>query len=222
MKIALCGGACLTSNVTRRWWTTSGGREREVTMSFPAKRELLAQIAPRYRAASHAQKSVILDEFVAATGYARKYAIRLLTGPPPAAAAITRPRAAALRPGGAGGAPESPGGGQRHLRQAAGPVPARAGAGAGAARPPGAHRGGARRSCWRSARPRPTACWPRPGAPAAPRGIDHDPAGRAAQAADPDAHLRRLGRRPRPASWRPTWSPTAAARRPAPSCTRWR
>jgi hypothetical protein len=51
-------------------------------MSFQAKRELLAQVAPRYQHAPHAYKSLILDEFVAATGYARKYAIRLLTRPP--------------------------------------------------------------------------------------------------------------------------------------------
>jgi hypothetical protein len=63
-------------------------------MSFQSKRELLAQVAPRYQQASHAQKSIILDEFVAATGYARKYAIRLLTCPPlPAPARISRPRA---------------------------------------------------------------------------------------------------------------------------------
>ena len=63
-------------------------------MSFQAKRELLAQIAPRYREASHSQRSVILNEFVAATGYARKYAIRLLTQPLPLATSpIKRPRA---------------------------------------------------------------------------------------------------------------------------------
>lgn len=63
-------------------------------MSFRSKRELLAQVAPRYQQASHAQKSVILDEFVAATGYARKYAILLLTRPPlPAPTQIRRPRA---------------------------------------------------------------------------------------------------------------------------------
>src|SRR5215218_955927 len=62
-------------------------------MSFPAKRELLAQTAGRYRAASHAQKSTILDEFIAATGYGRKYAIRLLRQPAAITAAIKRPRA---------------------------------------------------------------------------------------------------------------------------------
>ena len=63
-------------------------------MSFRSKRELLAQVAPRYQQAGHTQKSVILDEFVAATGYARKYAIQLLAQPPlPVPAAIRRPRA---------------------------------------------------------------------------------------------------------------------------------
>lgn len=63
-------------------------------MSFRSKRELLAQVAPRYQLATHAQKSAILDEFAAATGYARKYAIRMLTRPPlPAPAQIRRPRA---------------------------------------------------------------------------------------------------------------------------------
>jgi hypothetical protein len=62
-------------------------------MSFRAKRELLAQVAPRYREVGHPQKSVVLDEFVAATGYARKYAIRLLAKPVPTAAPIRRPRA---------------------------------------------------------------------------------------------------------------------------------
>jgi len=63
-------------------------------MSFQGKRELLAQVAPRYREAGREQKTVILNEFIAATGYARKYAIRLLTlraisAPGP----IRRPRA---------------------------------------------------------------------------------------------------------------------------------
>src|SRR5215210_1569600 len=61
-------------------------------MSFQAKRELLRQVAPRYQAAPHGQRSVILDEFVAATGYARKYAIRLLTSPIIPPGWIKRPR----------------------------------------------------------------------------------------------------------------------------------
>jgi hypothetical protein len=61
-------------------------------LSFKSKRELLLQIAPRYREASSTLKTVILDEFVAATGYARKYAIRLLSQPVPATLTIKRPR----------------------------------------------------------------------------------------------------------------------------------
>jgi hypothetical protein len=62
-------------------------------MSLQAKRELLVQVACRYREARVTQKSVILDEFVATTGYARKYAIRLLAHPTPApAASMRRPR----------------------------------------------------------------------------------------------------------------------------------
>ena len=61
-------------------------------MSYRAKRELLLQIAPRYREASSALKEVILDEFVAATGYVRKYAIRLLNHPADLKLTITRPR----------------------------------------------------------------------------------------------------------------------------------
>src|SRR3954471_22292074 len=62
-------------------------------MSFRAGRELLNQVAPRYAEARHGQKSVILDEFLASTGYARKYAIRLLRRPLPPAGPIRRPRA---------------------------------------------------------------------------------------------------------------------------------
>lgn len=62
-------------------------------MSFRAKRELLRQVAPRYREAGHREKTRILDEFVAATGYARKYSIRLLQHPELAVAKeIRRPR----------------------------------------------------------------------------------------------------------------------------------
>ena len=62
-------------------------------MSFQAKRELLTQMALRYQDASHAQRLLILDEFVAATGYVRKYAIRLLTSPVLPLAPIRRVRA---------------------------------------------------------------------------------------------------------------------------------
>jgi hypothetical protein len=62
-------------------------------MSYRAKYELLQQMAPRYREASLTLKRVILDEFVAATGYARKYAIRLLCHPGERKMEIKRPRA---------------------------------------------------------------------------------------------------------------------------------
>jgi hypothetical protein len=42
------------------------------------KRELLAAIGDRYRASGRAERTKILDEFVAVTGYHRKHAIRLL------------------------------------------------------------------------------------------------------------------------------------------------
>ena len=61
-------------------------------MSFQAKRELLVQVAPRYREAHHGHKCIILDEFVAATGYARKYAIHLLSRPVSPVVPLRRPR----------------------------------------------------------------------------------------------------------------------------------
>ena len=80
-------------NVTRRLFVhTAEGQEMRSHLSYRAKRELLFQIAPRYREASSALKEVILDEFVTATGYARKYAIRLLNHPVDLKLAIERPR----------------------------------------------------------------------------------------------------------------------------------
>lgn len=53
-------------------------------MTIRSKRELLKAIRPRYLKSNKAGKQSILDEFVAATGYHRKYAIRLLKhGPKP-------------------------------------------------------------------------------------------------------------------------------------------
>src|ERR1700694_1333884 len=74
-----------------------GGRVRS-SMSFRGKRELVVQVAPRYSSARHGQRPVILDEFVAVTGYDRKYAIRLLLGPIRPPAPIRRPRAAHYGP----------------------------------------------------------------------------------------------------------------------------
>jgi hypothetical protein len=50
-------------------------------MSLDSRRELLAVTAPRYRTAHGAERSRILEEFVASTGYHRKYALTLLNHP---------------------------------------------------------------------------------------------------------------------------------------------
>jgi hypothetical protein len=47
-------------------------------MGQRSKRELLAEIRPRYLKAKKAEKQKILDEFTAVTSYHRKYAVRLL------------------------------------------------------------------------------------------------------------------------------------------------
>ena len=47
-------------------------------MSHLSKKELLEVIRPRYLKASRKDKQQILDKFIAATGYHRKYAIRVL------------------------------------------------------------------------------------------------------------------------------------------------
>ena len=44
-------------------------------MSVTSRRELLAVVAPRYRAARGQERSRILEEFVASTNYHRKYAL---------------------------------------------------------------------------------------------------------------------------------------------------
>src|SRR5438874_8755255 len=99
-------------------------------MSYRAKRELLLQIAPRYREASSALKEVILDEFVAATGYARKYAIRLLNHPVDLKLTIAS-TSAPLRTSSPTGAPPGMDCRQSHLRQAPGALSAPAGRVAG-------------------------------------------------------------------------------------------
>ena len=43
-------------------------------MSITSRRELLAVVAPRYQAARGEERTHILEEFVASTGYHRKYA----------------------------------------------------------------------------------------------------------------------------------------------------
>ena len=51
-------------------------------MSQTSKRELLAELRPRYTLGNRSAKQRILDELVAVTGYHRKYAIQLLNHPP--------------------------------------------------------------------------------------------------------------------------------------------
>ncbi len=51
-------------------------------MTIKGRRELLKQVSPRYIAARGKEREQILDEFVASTGYHRKYAIHLLRHPP--------------------------------------------------------------------------------------------------------------------------------------------
>jgi hypothetical protein len=50
----------------------------ENMMSQRSKRELLEEIRPRYLKAKKSEKKIMLDEFVAVTGYHRKYATRIL------------------------------------------------------------------------------------------------------------------------------------------------
>jgi hypothetical protein len=51
---------------------------RRVSRPFQARRALLRHLAQRYKQASRAQKTLLLDSFVEWTGYTRKYAIELL------------------------------------------------------------------------------------------------------------------------------------------------
>jgi hypothetical protein len=61
-------------------------------MSQTSKRELLSAVRPRYTLGNRTAKQHVLDEFVAATGYHRKYAIQLLNHPPQPPAGLRRPR----------------------------------------------------------------------------------------------------------------------------------
>ncbi len=69
-------------------------------MKRSSRRDYLRRIHPRYRQASVAEKQRILDEFCANCGYHRKYAIRLLNGPPPGPRPIRvrRPKQATYGP----------------------------------------------------------------------------------------------------------------------------
>src|SRR5260370_26359481 len=65
---------------------------RGYIMKPNSRKDYLRRIYLRYRQASPAEKRRILDEFCANCGYHRKYAIRLLNGPPPEARPARVPR----------------------------------------------------------------------------------------------------------------------------------
>jgi len=68
-------------------------------MSMISKRELLAVVSPCDVLATETDKVRILNEFVAATGYHRKYALTLLNHPPlPRSRPVRRPRAKTYTP----------------------------------------------------------------------------------------------------------------------------
>jgi hypothetical protein len=52
-------------------------RHERSSVQCRARRKVIEQMVPRYRNASRAQKSRMLDAIVAVTGYTRKYAIQL-------------------------------------------------------------------------------------------------------------------------------------------------
>ena len=53
----------------------------DIKISAETRRELLGALRTRYADCEKEVKAGILDEFVAVSGYHRKHAIRLLTGP---------------------------------------------------------------------------------------------------------------------------------------------
>ena len=62
------------------------------SLSYTARREVIARVAPEYHASSLAHKARLLDQVVAVTGYARKYAIGLLNHLPEGKRTMVRPR----------------------------------------------------------------------------------------------------------------------------------
>lgn len=77
------------SGMERETWQVFS---QHVFLSYQARRELLEHVAPMYQTASLAKKTLILNDFVKMTGYARKSAIRLLNHPPANTHVIQRPR----------------------------------------------------------------------------------------------------------------------------------
>ena len=65
---------------------------RRVELGHEARWEYLRVVYERYRKAESKVKGVMLDEFCLNTGYHRKYALRLLNGPPPGRRGEVQPR----------------------------------------------------------------------------------------------------------------------------------
>jgi hypothetical protein len=66
--------------------------QHHASLSYSARRAVLAHVAPRYQQATDAQKTLLLDQIMELTGYERKYAIRLLNHDPKGSPRILRPR----------------------------------------------------------------------------------------------------------------------------------
>ena len=127
------------------------GRPRGATPPAPAwstsrpetRQELVTAVADRYRQSTAAEKRLVLDEFVALTGYHRKHAVRVLNG-----SAITprarRGRRCVYDAAVTHGVDRSVGGVGPDVRQAAEGAAPDPGAGARASRPLVAGPGGAR------------------------------------------------------------------------------
>jgi hypothetical protein len=62
------------------------------SLSYATRRETIERMGPTYRAASLAQKGLLLDTMVTVAGYARKYAIQLLNKAPEGKRTIRRRR----------------------------------------------------------------------------------------------------------------------------------
>jgi hypothetical protein len=65
---------------------------RTPVLSYQARHEVLLRFMPFYQQADPAKKSLLLDQFLVATGYTRKHAIHLLNHPEKSKQAIQRPR----------------------------------------------------------------------------------------------------------------------------------
>lgn len=61
----------------------SEAEERDKAVSMATRKGLIETAGARWRAGTVAERSAILDEFVAITGYHRKHAVRLLSRPVP-------------------------------------------------------------------------------------------------------------------------------------------